>query len=103
MKPRLYHAASSYYSMIARLALVENGHGFESVLVDIHRRREQLEPAYVRLNPGMTVPTLVDVPGAPPRILADSRDILRFAFAAEASGFDSETERWVGAHYAFPI
>jgi Glutathione S-transferase, N-terminal domain len=58
-KPRLYHAASSYYSMIARLALAEGGIAYEPVFVEIHFRMAQQQPDYVRLNPNMTVPTLV--------------------------------------------
>ena len=71
----LYHAASSYYSMIARLALVEAGVAFESHPVDIHRRQQQSEPWYALLNPNMTVPTLV----LPDRILDQSRDIAEYA------------------------
>jgi tetrachloro-p-hydroquinone reductive dehalogenase len=96
---RLYHARPSYYSMIARLALVENGRSFESVLLDIHRRAMQLEASYVRLNPNMTVPTLV----VGDRVLADSRDILLFAFARTNETLDGETARWVAKQYAFPI
>src|SRR5262245_46513724 len=58
-KPRLYHAPSSYYSMIARLALAEGGIAYEPVFVEIHVRMTQQQPDYVRLNPNMTVPTLV--------------------------------------------
>jgi glutathione S-transferase len=57
-EPRLYHAPSSYYSMIARLALAEGGIAHEPVFVDIHFRMSQQQPDYVRLNPNMTVPTL---------------------------------------------
>ena len=96
---RLYHAASSYYSMIARLALVETKRSYEGVLVDIHRRLGQFDPGYVRLNPNMTVPTLVDGE----RVLADSRDILLFAFGKTDGTLDDETAQSVAAHYAFPI
>ena len=58
-KPRLYQTPSSYYSMIARLALAEGGIAHERVFVDIHYRLSQQQPDYVRINPGMTVPTLV--------------------------------------------
>jgi glutathione S-transferase len=98
----LYHAPSSYYSMIARLALHEAGLPFDSRQMDIHRRKDQLAPWYVAINPHMTVPTLVDGE----RVLRDSRDIL--AFAAQRAG-----ERWqphgdavedvVAAHYELPI
>lgn len=40
-KPRLYHALSSYYSMIARLALIEGGIAYEPVVVDIHLKMVQ--------------------------------------------------------------
>ena len=70
--------------MIARLALIEAGIAFESITVDIHRRKQQLEPAYVRLNPNMTVPTL-EV-GASIR-LDQSRDIVAHAFPIEELTF----------------
>ena len=47
----------------------------------------------------MTVPTLVDGE----RVLADSRDILLFAFGQTRESLDAETVRWVAAQYAFPI
>lgn len=56
-KPRLYHAPSSYYSTIARLALAEGGISYERVFVDIHFRLGQVQPDYARLNPNMTVRT----------------------------------------------
>ena len=94
---KLYHAPSSYYSMIARLALAEAGIAARPVTLDIHRRMEQLEPAYVALNPGMTVPTLV----LPDRVLADSRDIVARAFGETAcAGAAGEA---IGRQYAFPI
>jgi hypothetical protein len=40
----LCHAASSYYSMIARLALAEAGIACEFVPVDIHAHMDQFEP-----------------------------------------------------------
>jgi tetrachloro-p-hydroquinone reductive dehalogenase len=96
---RLYHAASSYYSMIARLAFVERELTFEGMIVDIHRRRAHFEPSYVRLNPNMTVPTFVDGE----RVLSDSRDILLFAFDKTMETLDDDAARWLAAHYAFPI
>ena len=59
----------------------------------------QFDPANVRLNPNMTVPTLTD--GG--RVLADSRDILLFAFGRTSETLGSEATRWVAAQYAFPI
>jgi glutathione S-transferase len=54
----LFHAAPSYYSMVARLALAEAGVAYVSRLMDIHLAKQQLSPAYRKLNPHMTVPTL---------------------------------------------
>jgi glutathione S-transferase len=96
---RLHHAASSYYSGIARLALVERGVPFESVAVDIHRRKQHLAPGYARLNPNLTVPTLE----APDRVLSESRDILLFAFGTTEAALDDATRMWLDRHYAFPI
>ena len=79
--PRLYHAPSSYYSMIARLALAEGGIAYQPVFVEIHVRMSQQQPDYVRLNPNMTVPTLV----LADRVLDQSRDIARSASARRAS------------------
>jgi ganglioside-induced differentiation-associated protein 1 len=98
-KPRLYHAPSSYYSMIARLALAEGGIGYEPVFVDIHLHMSQQLPDYVRLNPNMTVPTLV-LPG---RILDQSRTIAEFALGAADDALDAETRRWLDLHYSYPI
>jgi glutathione S-transferase len=94
--PRLYHTPSSYYSMIARLALAEGGVAHERVFVDIHFRLSQQQPDYVRINPGMTVPTLV----LADRILDQSRDIAEFALNAAP---DAETTTWVDLHYGYPI
>jgi tetrachloro-p-hydroquinone reductive dehalogenase len=96
---RLYHAASSYYSMIARLALAETGIGCEMVPVDIHARMAQFAPDYVRLNRNMTVPTLV----LPDRVIDESRNILEWAFETIGLGVDAESAHWLDRHYAFPI
>lgn len=94
---KLYHAPSSYYSMIARLALAEAGIAAQPVRLDIHRRMEQLEPAYVALNPSMTVPTLV----LPDQVLADSRDIVAWSFGEVAcAGAAGEA---INRQYTFPI
>ena len=97
--PRLYHAPSSYYSMVARLALAEAGIAHEQVFVDIHVRAAQQSPAYARLNPNLTVPTLV----WPGRVLDQSRDILEAALPATGRGRDAEVAEWLDLHYAFPI
>ena len=106
-EPRLYHAPSSYYSMIARLALAEGGIAHERVFVDIHVRRSQQQPDYVRLNPNMTVPTLV----LADRILDQSRDIAEHALAVDeatpgatpGATLGGETKAWLDLHYAYPI
>src|SRR5262249_337269 len=98
----LYHASSSYYSMIARLALLEAGVAFTGRRMDIHIAKEQLQPWYVALNPHMTVPTLVDGE----HVWRDSRDIL--AVAAERAGArwlrpQAASEAVVAAPYRLPI
>ena len=95
-RPRLYHTPSSYYSMIARLALAEGGIACERVFVDILFRLRQQQPDYVRINPGMTVPTLV----LADRLLVQSRDIAEYALGAP---LDPETTGWVDLHYGYPI
>lgn len=95
-RPRLYHTPSSYYSMIARLALAEGGIAHERVFVDIHFRLGQQQPEYVRLNPGMTVPTLV----LADRVLDQSRDIAEYALGSTPDG---ETKAWIDLHYGYPI
>ncbi len=74
---QLYSSPSSYYSMIARLALLAANIPFEIRYMDIHLSKEQLKPWYIALNPGMTVPTLVNGQV----VLTDSHDILNFAAA----------------------
>lgn len=102
----LYHAPPSYYSMVARLALLEAGLGFDSRSMDLHIAKEQLTPWYQAINPHMTVPALVDDTAT----LVDSQDILHFASAkAGSSWLDSEAtvggqiETVVQAFYAIPI
>lgn len=94
--PLLYHAPSSHYSMIARLALTEAGEPFQMQWVDIHRARENQAPWYVRLNPDMTVPTLV----IGERVLPDSRLILDHAFPGTGSGPE---EALIERFYRFPV
>lgn len=98
-RPTLYHAPSSYYSMIARLALAEGGIDYDAVYVDIHIRMEQQRPDYARLNPGMSVPTLV----LPKQNLIQSREIAEYAFGVTDAGLDPETRFWVDIHYDFSI
>jgi len=95
-RPRLYQTPSSYYSMIARLALAEGSVDYERVFVDIHFRLGQQQPDYVRINPGMTVPTLV----LADRVLVQSRDIAEYALGSTP---DSETKAWLDLHYGYPI
>src|SRR6476659_7549080 len=98
-KPRLYHAPSSYYSMIARLALAKGGIAYEPVFVEIHVRMSQQRPDYLRLNPNMTVPTLV----LADRILDQSRDIAEYALGVTEATIDGDTKAWLDLHYGYPI
>jgi len=49
---KLYHHPLSVCSMKVRLALEKNGVDWEGRSVDIVREQEQLEPWYLKLNPG---------------------------------------------------
>jgi glutathione S-transferase len=71
----LYNASSSYYSMIARYALLEASFSFENRRMDIHLAKEQLSAWYTKINPAMTVPTLVDNE----QVWTDSQSILKYA------------------------
>ena len=82
----LYNASSSYYSMIARLALLEAGAVFQSRRMDIHIAQEQLTPWYLAINPAMTVPAMTDDKNA----WTDSRDILKYAA-------DASKDQWLDA------
>lgn len=99
IRPRLYHNPSSYYSMIARLALAEGGIAYEPEMVEIHRRLEQMRPDYVRLNPKMTVPTLV----LPELVLDQSRAIAAYALSVNEAMLDGETRHLLDLHYDYPI
>lgn len=94
-QPDLYHAPPSYYSQIARLALHEGNVVYTSHPIDIHRRRQNMEPDYVRLNPNMTVPTLV----LPDRTIIESRDVVELSLGAA----EDDAKAWVDRHYSFLI
>ena len=99
---QLHNARSSYYSMIARLALAVGGFEYTSRVMDIHRRREQLTPEYGLINPHLTVPALET--GA--ETLADSRAILDWVVDQRPANFvdGGESEKtFLEAHYAFSI
>ena len=85
--------------MIARLAFAEAGLDHEQVFVDIHFRGSQQSPAYARLNPNLTVPTLV----LPERTLDQSREILNVTLAGAGQELDAETTLWTDLHYSYPI
>ena len=102
----LYSNPSSYYSMIARLALIESGVVFLIKPMDIHFAKDQLRDWYILLNPNMTVPTLA----GDNRIWTNSHEILTFAVHSAADQWaDSNlqlTEQintLVEAHYALSI
>jgi glutathione S-transferase len=102
----LFHAAPSYYSMVARLALAEAGLSYRSHLIDIHLAKQQLTDAYRQLNPQMTVPTL----RGDGLLLTDSQTILVWvAGQAGDAWMDAEptVQGSIGAvvagHYAISI
>lgn len=93
--PTLYHAPSSYYSMIARLALAEAGIEYTSRIVDIHRRRQNILPDYARIQPNLSVPAMT-VEG---RTLVESRQILEHALGDGGA----EGRPWIDRHYGFEV
>lgn len=102
----LYSAPSSYYSMIARLALLECGATFNTRRMDIHLAKEQLSPWYLAINPAMTVPALIDENQS----WTDSRAILeKSALIAGNQWYDADPslaphiQEIVDAHYAISI
>lgn len=50
----LYHAAPSFFSQIARLALAEKGATYSRREIDIHMRMDQISPEYAKIHPEMT-------------------------------------------------
>ncbi len=107
-KPMLYHAASSYYSMIARYALGLSGIEYESQLLDIHKKREQLQPWYVAINPAMTVPALV----CANQSFYSSEEILQYAQTQHPENWVESTaasdqvqtiDELVRQHYQFEV
>ena len=106
--PTLYHAASSYYSMIARYSLALSGIDYDSRLLDIHKKREQLQDWYVAINPAMTVPALV----TQDKTYTSSTAIVQYAIAQRpecwlASTASAATLEQIGAlvdrHDAFAV
>ena len=102
----LYSAPPSYYSMIARLALNESHTPFNIRRMDIHIAKDQLSPWYRAINPGMTVPTLIEGD----RKWIDSREILKFAAKNAADEWvdadltlSPHIEKIVNAHYNISI
>ena len=88
--PTLYHAASSYYSMVARYALMLSGIEYQSHLLDIHKKREQLKDWYVVINPAMTVPALQ----VGDQVLGSSTEIVQYAIG-------SRPEQWFESAASF--
>lgn len=100
----LYHAASSYYSMIARYALALGGIPYTSNLMDIHKQKSQLSPEYARVNPKMTVPTLV----TGTEVLTSSGAILNWVVIQSPSiftesGHEDQVSSWLEAHGHYSI
>ena len=98
----LFHAAPSYYSMIARLTLALGDITYESRQMDIHRGMDQLSPGYGLINPHLTVPALK----TDSLTLADSRDILAWAVRERPGIFGNggvKDQAILDAHYAISI
>lgn len=105
--PVLYHADSSYFSMIGRLCLEEKGTPWHSRLVDIHYKSENLEPWYLAISPGACVPTLV----TSSKVVPESLDIIRFVDAnlpgvpltPRTPEARQRMEDFIKLHYSFEI
>lgn len=74
MSTTLYSNDLSYYSTIARLVLAEKEVKYDLKKVDIHIKMGQFTPEYVKIQPNMTVPTLV----CDGNVIDDSYKILFF-------------------------
>lgn len=94
--------------MIARYGLVLSGQPFDSWMMDIHKKREQLQPWYAAINPAMTVPTLVDQG----QTLCSSDAVLQYLIdALPAKWFESsasederaQVQQLVDRHYQFAV
>jgi glutathione S-transferase len=92
--------------MIARLALLSANIPFTGRRMDIHLAKEQLSDWYLKINPHMTVPSLVD----DQQTLTDSHDILNYAATlAGQQWMDSDPslsqqiKNIVAGQYAIPI
>lgn len=100
----LYHVPPSFYSQIARLALVEAGIDYEEqIIIPGPPGFATYKPDYMRLNPGGTVPTLL----VGSRVIDDSRKILEWIaglpleppLVPEDETAKAEMERWIERSY----
>jgi glutathione S-transferase len=57
---KLYNAPHSTCSQKVRICLHEKGLTFEDIRLDLGKAKDQLKPAYLKLNPNGVVPTLLD-------------------------------------------
>lgn len=105
MLPILYSNASSYYSMITRLAFAEKNIAYDLHNIDIHIKMEQFSPEYVSIQPNMTVPALV----YEDRVITSSREIMIFINTNFAgvnlcrAEDESKVEELLDLHYGFSI
>jgi len=72
--PTLYHYIESYFSQIVRLVLAEEGVQYNSRILDVQRKSEQLESWFIAANQNAAVPVLV-YRGQP---YVESKDISMF-------------------------
>lgn len=98
--PTLYHIYPSFYSQVARLALVEKGVAYSSVITIAGPPfYDNYAPDYVRMNPNAVVPTLRHGE----TVVYDATRIARYVDATfpgprltpEDAADKSEMDRWV--------
>ncbi len=102
-KAVLYYAPPSFYSQVAKLALVENGLEFdEKIVIPGPPNFGTYQPEYMRMNPQGTVPTLV----FDGQIYDDSRKIVDLLMAAPSGTLltpddvsQAEIEHWIDRAY----
>lgn len=103
----LYHAQSSYYSMIARLVLEEKQFLWETRLMNIHRKTEQFQPWYAKLSPTLTVPTLlmngVLIPGSDRILHAVAEELEGPSLIPADSEAKARMDAIIAKHYSIEI
>lgn len=102
----LFHTARSYCAQQVRLALEEKGIKWQSRYLELGEA-EHFHPAYVRMNPRMVVPTLVDHGF----VVRDAAQIIRYLDARYPEGpltpFEPNRKRlmehWIELQDQYPV